>query len=191
MQRTNSSIYEYHITRRPLHSDVTLAGVAKAFGVRLAPDEEFEEYLRHLISDQCTGDRNEMAQLPEGITELLHHEKLSVPLIKCRNVIVLAATNTEELEKEWECLTELTKLGGGSLIEYSSRRLMTSLTDVEVAEPLSKLGLEFPDIYLGCYRKSRQGPIIICLTGKDNARMDSAAQALRKKFKKDVFVEIK
>lgn len=65
---------------------------------------------------------------------------------------------------------------------------------VEVAEPLSKLGLEFPDIYIGiksltclillnfsehlkvsvlttiffsgCYRKSRQGPIIICLKGK-------------------------
>ncbi|CAN6576636.1 unnamed protein product [Malus baccata var. baccata] len=65
----------------PLHSDVTLAGVAKAFAVRLAPDEEFEEYLRHLIGDQCTGDRNEMALLPEGITELLHHEKLIVPLV--------------------------------------------------------------------------------------------------------------
>ncbi|XP_009125503.1 FAD synthase [Brassica rapa] len=178
----------------PLHSDVTLAGVAKAFGVRLAPDEEFEEYLRHLISEQCTGDRNEMAQLPEGITELLHHEKLSVPLIKCRNVIVLAATNTEELEKEWECLTELTKLGGStSLMELyaSSRRLMTSLTDVEVAEPLTKLGLEFPDIYIGCYRKSRQGPIIICLKGKDNARIDSGVQALCKRFKEGVFVDMK
>ncbi|KAI8011453.1 putative FAD synthase [Camellia lanceoleosa] len=32
----------------PLHSDVTVSGVAKAFGVRMAPDEEFEEYLRHL-----------------------------------------------------------------------------------------------------------------------------------------------
>ncbi|KAF3580848.1 hypothetical protein DY000_02033711 [Brassica cretica] len=47
----------------------------------LAPDEEFEEYLRHLISEHCTCDRNEMAQLPEGITELLHHEKLSVSLV--------------------------------------------------------------------------------------------------------------
>ncbi|KAG5408019.1 hypothetical protein IGI04_004338 [Brassica rapa subsp. trilocularis] len=177
----------------PLHSDVTLAGVAKAFGVRLAPDEEFEEYLRHLISEQCTGDRNEMAQLPEGITELLHHEKLSVPLIKCRNVIVLAATNTEELDKEWECLTELTKLGGSaSLMElYTSRRLITSLTDVEVAEPLTKLGLEFPDIYLGCYRKSRQAPIIINLKGKDNARIDSAVQTLCKRFKEGVFVDMK
>ena len=25
-----------------------------------APDEEFEEYLRHIIGDQCTGDRNEV-----------------------------------------------------------------------------------------------------------------------------------
>ncbi|GAY58820.1 hypothetical protein CUMW_189750, partial [Citrus unshiu] len=64
----------------PLHSDVTLAGVAKAFGVRLAPDEEFEEYLRQLIGDHCTGDRNEMALLPEGTTELLHHDKLLLPL---------------------------------------------------------------------------------------------------------------
>lgn len=28
-----------------------------------APDEEFEEYLRHLISEQCTGDRNEVSSV--------------------------------------------------------------------------------------------------------------------------------
>ncbi|XP_058785222.1 uncharacterized protein LOC131660104 isoform X3 [Vicia villosa] len=46
----------------PLHSDVTLAGIAKAFDVRLAPDEEFEEYLWLIIGDQCIGDRNEQKQ---------------------------------------------------------------------------------------------------------------------------------
>ncbi|PIM99231.1 3'-phosphoadenosine 5'-phosphosulfate sulfotransferase (PAPS reductase)/FAD synthetase [Handroanthus impetiginosus] len=115
----------------PLPSDVTMAGVAKAFGVRLAPDEEFEEYLRHLIGERCTGDRNEMAQLPEGITELLHHEKLSVPLIKCQNVIILTATNVAELEKEWDCLIELTRSNG--LLEitepFVSSRLTTTLSD--------------------------------------------------------------
>lgn len=44
----------------PLPSDVTVAGVAKAFGVRTAPDEEFEEYLQHLIGEKSTGDRNEV-----------------------------------------------------------------------------------------------------------------------------------
>ncbi|BBH07768.1 phosphoadenosine phosphosulfate reductase family protein [Prunus dulcis] len=91
----------------PLHSDVTTAGVAKAFGVRLAPDEEFEEYLRHLIGDQCTGDRNEMALLPEG-----------------------------------------------------------------------------------CHRKSRKEPLILYFKGKDQDRIESAVEALNKKFCPGAFVEI-
>ncbi|KAI4349103.1 hypothetical protein L6164_009740 [Bauhinia variegata] len=175
-----------------LHSDVTLAGVANAFGVRLAPDEEFEEYLRHTIGDQSTGDRNEMAQLPEGITELLHHDKLSVPLIKCQNVIILSATNLSELEKQWDCLIELTKsVDLLALLEpYVSKRVTTNLLDVEIAQPLSKLCLEFPDLCIGCHRKSRSGPLILSLVGKDQSRLESAVNALYKKFQPGAFMEI-
>uniref|UniRef100_A0A5B7AXI5 FAD synthase n=1 Tax=Davidia involucrata TaxID=16924 RepID=A0A5B7AXI5_DAVIN len=176
----------------PLHSDVTVAGVAKAFGVRLAPDEEFEEYLRHLIGDKCTGDRNEMAQLPEGITELLHHEKLPVPLIKCLNVIVLTATNVTELEGQWDCLIELTRSSGPLVLmeSFISKRLTTTLSDVEIAQPLSKLCLDFPDLYIGCYHKSRNGPLVINFEGKDQARIEAAAEALCKKFHPGAFSEI-
>ncbi|KAE8719006.1 ABC transporter B family member 1-like [Hibiscus syriacus] len=176
----------------PLHSDVTLAGVAKAFGVRLAPDEEFEEFLRHLIGDQCTGDRNEMAQLPEGITELLHHEKLDVPLIKCCNVIVISATNSTELDKQWDCLIELSGSDGFLLTTepYSTKHLTTNLTDVEIAQPLSKLCLEFPDLYIGCFRRSRQGPLVISFEGKDATRVEAAVEALCKKFNPGAFSEV-
>ncbi|XP_059646819.1 uncharacterized protein LOC132293380 isoform X2 [Cornus florida] len=153
----------------PLQSDVTVAGVAKAFGVRLAPDEEFEEYLRHLIGDKCTGDRNEMAQLPEGITELLHHEMLPVPLIKCLNVIVLTATNVTELDRQWDCLIELSRCSSGVLVQaesFVSKHLTTTLSDLETTQPLSKLCLEFPDLYIGCYRKSRSGHLVISFEGK-------------------------
>ncbi|KAH9671325.1 MoCF biosynth domain-containing protein [Citrus sinensis] len=191
----------------PLHSDVTLAGVAKAFGVRLAPDEEFEEYLRQLIGDRCTGDRNEpynlgsqetfgiqisqMALLPEGTTELLHHDKLLLPLIKCQNVIILTATNVTELDKEWNCLIELLRSGGLSLMEpYTSKSLTTNLSDLEAAQPLSKLCLEFPDLHIGCYRKSRQGPLIISFEGKDQARIEAAIESLFKKFHRGAFSEV-
>ncbi|XP_058207936.1 uncharacterized protein LOC131320990 isoform X1 [Rhododendron vialii] len=176
----------------PLHSDVTVAGVAKAFGVRVAPDEEFEEYLRHLISDKCTGDRNEMAQLPEGITELLHHEKLPVPLIKCQNVIILSATNIIELDREWDCLIELTRSSGFLALvgAFVSKHLRTTLSDVETAQPLSKLGLDFPDLSIGCYRESRYGSLVISFRGKDEARIEAAAEALRKKFHPGAFNEI-
>ncbi|XP_050228892.1 uncharacterized protein LOC126678067 isoform X2 [Mercurialis annua] len=176
----------------PLHSDVALAGVAKAFGVRLAPDEEFEEYLRHLIGDHCTGDRNEMALLPEGITELLHHDKLPVPMIKCRNIIILAASNISELDREWECLTELTSSYGllAMMEPFLTKHLTTNVSDVEIAQPLSKLCLEFPDINIGVYRKSRNGTLVVTFEGKKQARIDSAVEALRKKFHPGVFSEI-
>jgi molybdopterin-biosynthesis enzyme MoeA-like protein len=172
----------------PLHSDVTVAGVAKAFGVRMAPDEDFEEYLRHLIGEKCTGDRNEMAQLPEGITELLHHGKLPVPLIKCKNVTVITATNVSELEQQWDCLIDLNDLLI-SLEPFISKRLTTSLSDVEVAQPLSKVSLKFPDIYIGCYRVSRNEPIIISFEGKDEDRLVEAVSALCSKFQPGAFSE--
>nr|DAD48830.1 TPA_asm: hypothetical protein HUJ06_018768 [Nelumbo nucifera] len=176
----------------PLHSDVSVAGVAKAFGVRLAPDEEFEEYLRHLISNQCNGDRNELALLPEGITELLHHEMLPVPLIKCRNVIILTATNITELDKQWDCLIELTSSSGPLILmkPFVSKQLSTTLTDVETAQTLSKLCLEFPDLYIGAFRKSRVGPLIISFVGKDQARTEMAVQALCQKFHPGAFSEV-
>ncbi|GAB4856615.1 hypothetical protein Ancab_014533 [Ancistrocladus abbreviatus] len=176
----------------PLHSDVTLGGVAKALGVRLAPDEEFEEYLRHIVGRHCTGDRNEMAQLPEGITELLHHENLSVPLMKCQNVIIFTATNLSELDKEWNCLLELARSSGllKLAMPFISKSLTTTLAEIEAAQPLSALRVNFPDLYIGCYRKSRTGPLVITFEGKDKARILSAAEALMKKFEPGVFSEV-
>ncbi|CAA0830437.1 phosphoadenosine phosphosulfate (PAPS) reductase family protein [Striga hermonthica] len=175
----------------PLPSDVTIAGVAKAFGVRMAPDEEFEEYLRHLIGEKCTGHRNEMAHLPEGITELLHHEKLNVPLIKCQNVIILTATNVAELDQEWDCLIELIRFNEQMSEPFVSKKLAASnLSDVEASQPLSEIRFEFPDIFIGCYRESRQGPLIITFDGKDIKRINAAVEALGRKFHPGVFSEV-
>ncbi|KAJ3683950.1 hypothetical protein LUZ61_013114 [Rhynchospora tenuis] len=162
----------------PLHSDVSLAGVAKAFGVRLAPDEEFEEYLRQLIGNDYTGDRNEMALLPEGITELLHHRSLPVPLIKCKNVIVMAATNGDELETQWSCLLELPETPLSVKAPFISLLVNTMLSDVELAKVVSKLSIEFPDIHIVCHRTSRNGPVMISFIAKDKSRLDAARERL-------------
>lgn len=168
----------------PLQSDATLSGIAKSFGVRLAPDEEFEEYLTSIVGYQSTGDKNEMAQLPEGITELLHHEKLPVPLMKCQNVIILMATNLAELDNEWDCLIEISASSGLLMLTkpFSSKYLSTTLSDVEVAQPLSAMRIEFPDLFIGCYRKSRRGPLVITLEGKDQGKVQLATEAVVKKF---------
>ncbi|KAL6850531.1 hypothetical protein ACP4OV_021158 [Aristida adscensionis] len=166
----------------PLHSDVSLAGVAKAFGVRLAPDEEFEDYLSQLMGKDYTGDRNEMALLPEGITELLNHKSLPLPLIKCKNVITLAATNVDELDTEWDCLLDTKESGLVQSKPFVSKHLSTTLSDVKIAPVLAKLCLEFSDVYIVSHRISRTGPFIVNLTGKDNQRIEAAAEKLTSSF---------
>lgn len=69
--------------------------------------------------------------------------------------------------------------------------MTTNLSDVEVAQPLSKLCLEFPDLYIGCYRKARYESLIISFKGKDQARLELAIKALQNKFKSGAFLEIK
>uniref|UniRef100_A0A7N0RGL5 FAD synthase n=2 Tax=Kalanchoe fedtschenkoi TaxID=63787 RepID=A0A7N0RGL5_KALFE len=176
----------------PLHSDVTLAGVAKAFGVRMAPHDAFNEYYMSLQGEQCTSNKDEKVQLPEGITELLHHEKLSVPLLKFQNVIVFSSSNVTELEEQWDCLLELSKSIGPLKVSepFVYKHLATNLRDVEISKHLSKLSLQFPDIYVGGFRKSRSGPLVVNLEGKDPMRIELAAEALCKNFHPGAFTTI-
>ncbi|KAL4560481.1 hypothetical protein LXL04_032633 [Taraxacum kok-saghyz] len=164
----------------PLPSDVSIAGVAKALDVCLAPNEEYQKYLRNLYGQKWTGDCSEMAKLPEGLTELLIHEKLHVPLIKCENVIVLSATNVKEFDQEWECLTNSRLLP--TIEPFVSKQFTTSLSDLEVAQPLSKLSFEFPNVHIGCYRKSRSGPLTITLEGKDEEMIEAAMKEVSTKL---------
>ncbi|XP_054817156.1 uncharacterized protein LOC129316772 isoform X5 [Prosopis cineraria] len=135
---------------------------------------------------------NNMVQLPEGITKLLHHDKLSMPLIKCQNVVVLCATNALELEEEWDCLIELTKSSDLFALPeaYMSKNVTTNLSDVDIAQPLTKLCLEYPDLYIGCHRKSRYGSLVVSFTGKDQSRIESAVEALYKKFGSDALMDM-
>lgn len=159
----------------PLPSDVSIAGVAKALSVSLAPNEEFEKHLRNLYGEKWTGDCNEMAKLPEGITELLPHEKLPFPLIKCENVIVLSATNVNEFDQQWESLTNSRLLE--TVEPFVSKHFTTSLSDLQVSQPLSKLCFDFPNVHIGCYRKSRSGPLTITFEGKDEEMVEAAMEA--------------
>ncbi|CAM8891764.1 unnamed protein product [Rhodiola kirilowii] len=177
----------------PLHSDVTLAGVAKAFGVSMTPHDAFTEYIKPLQDEQYSSNIDEKIPLPEGITELLHHEKLSVPLLKFQNLLVFSATNVPELAKQWDCLVELSKHKGPLTVSdpFVFKHLATNLADIEISKHLSKLSLQFPDIYVGCFRKSRSGPLVVNLEGKDSARVELAAEALCKNFHPEAFTTMK
>jgi len=102
--------------------------------------------------------------------------------IKCRNVITLAATNVHELDTEWDCLLDTQESGLVQAKPFVSKHLGSTLSDVQIAPVLAKLCLEFSDVYIGCHRISRAGPLVVNLTGKDNQRVEAAAEKLTSSF---------
>eukprot|EP00249_Psilotum_nudum_P015476 c25347_g1_i2 orf=1074-2204(+) len=184
-----------------MHSDVSLAGVAKAFGVRLAPDEELEECLRHEVGDSYTGDQNEMAKLPEGITELLHHKDICVPLVKCHNVIVLSGKTVGELDLQWQCLIDLSKDRGlfCSMQPFTSVKLCTTFPEMMIAGQLTRIDSEFPDLSIGCYRdpckslvqsRTSDSRLVVSIVGKVSSRVDSAVETLCAAFPEGTFYKM-
>ena len=145
-----------------------------------------------------------MARLPEGITKLLHHDELPVPFIKCENVIVLSATIVPELDLQWNCLLELRK--ENSLLQvkapYMSKYLRTKVSEVAIAEPLSRIHYEFPDLSIGCYCESQiafhakmpnqrnQPIVVVTVIGKNFLRVQSAVDKLFSAFPMGTFSEI-
>ncbi|XP_031474469.1 uncharacterized protein LOC116246750 [Nymphaea colorata] len=130
-----------------------------------------------------------MSRPPSSFLQLKEND---TGLIKCQNVIILSATNDDELEKQWSCLLELSNTNKilVPMAPFVTKQLQTTLSDIEIAQPLSKICSEFPDVCIGCYRTSRTGQCIITFNGKDEERTDSAVEKLCHLFHPSAFYEI-
>lgn len=73
-------------------------------------------------------------QLMLFMTCLNFGQKIVSFQIKCQNVIIFTATNATELDKEWDCLIELTRSYGSlpTMVPYVSKHLQTNLSDVRI-----------------------------------------------------------
>lgn len=71
----------------PTHDDVTMAGVAHGFGVKVIRHPELERRLRQRHGAAINAARLRMAEVPEG-AELLGESSLYSPVVKLRNVYI-------------------------------------------------------------------------------------------------------
>lgn len=82
--------YDYVFTTGgvgPTHDDVTMAGIARGFGVRVVRNPELERRLRARHGAALNPARLRMAEVPEG-AELLGESSLLAPVIRFHNVYI-------------------------------------------------------------------------------------------------------
>jgi molybdenum cofactor synthesis domain-containing protein len=148
--RSFSDRFTYVITTGgvgPTHDDVTMEGVALAFGQRLVRHPAMEEMLRKTLRGQePNASHLKMCTLPEQ-AELLVSQDIWFPLVKVRNVFVFPGIprllQLKFAAHRGEFRGERVQL----------RQFFLTAIESDIAHHLNELIAEFPALSVGSYPK--------------------------------------
>jgi molybdenum cofactor synthesis domain-containing protein len=153
----------------PTHDDVTMEGVARAFGRKVIRHPELDQRLRQYLGANVNEARMRMADVPDG-SELIVDQRLGFPTIKCENVYILPGI-PEILEQKFLALKERF-----SASPYHLRVVFTRDGEGAIAEHLNATLVKFPELLLGSYPKlgDPEYSVKLTLESKDQAYVEAA-----------------
>jgi molybdenum cofactor synthesis domain-containing protein len=131
----------------PTHDDMTIEGVARAFGVPVVPSPEMESLLRAHYGARCTEGHLRMALVPEGAA-LEATREITWPTIRVRNVWLLPGIPEVFRAK---LPVALAHLEGGTA--FVSHAVYVKMDEGELRPLLDHVVRAFPDVSVGSYPK--------------------------------------
>jgi molybdenum cofactor synthesis domain-containing protein len=157
----------------PTHDDVTVLGVARAFGVAAVEDPTLAKMLRDYYGDRCTAGHLQMALVPEGAS-LEMHESVRWPTIRLRNTWLMPGV-PEIFRMKLAVVVD--RLSGG--VGFLSRSVFTKMDEGDLKPLLDQIVERFPDVGVGSYPKWQDPTYKTKLTfdGRDPVRVDAARDA--------------
>ena len=145
--RAMSKAYDHVFTSGgigPTHDDVTLEGVALAFGRELVLDVEMCRRMEEAIGKPLNDSMRKMAMLPEGC-ERGQAGNLWFPVVAVENVYIFPGI-PELFRKKFESLRE--RFSG---VPFELKRVYVTRHESEIAHHLNSLLVEFAELALGSY----------------------------------------
>ena len=157
----------------PTHDDVTLAGVALAFGVPLERHPELAE----LLQKSLTGLDDEalrMADLPAG-AELWWEGAIRFPLVVVKNVLVFPGV-PKLLRIKFDGIAHRLEKG----VPVATARLVTTAREPDIALRLRQIQDAHPSVAIGSYPQFEHEPHTVTVTvdSRDRTALASAVAAL-------------
>jgi molybdenum cofactor synthesis domain-containing protein len=168
----------------PTHDDVTIEGVAAAFGRPVVRSEAVENVIRHYYGDRATEAHFRMANMPEG-AEMLRSAEAPWPTVVIENVYVLPGV-PEIFELKFTDLRKRIDHGH----EFHSQAVYTKSGEGEVASLLEEIARGFPGVMVGSYVKwqAEDYRTKVTFDGNDPEQVASAADMLVEKLDPALFV---
>lgn len=129
----------------PTHDDVTIKGVAAAFGVPVVREPSCEQMLRAHYGERLTDMHLRMADVPEGC-RLVTTEELKWPTIVMKNVYVFPGVPQLFRHKFLVMREELKDAG-----RFHSHALYVALDEPALAPLLDQVAAVHPQVNIGSY----------------------------------------
>jgi molybdenum cofactor synthesis domain-containing protein len=164
----------------PTHDDITSASIAKAFGDKLIKSEEGERVLiQHYGEGNVNEARLKMAFVPSKST-LLDNPISSAPGFRIENVFVMAG-----IPKIFQVMFFAAREELETGKKMQSRELKSAFTESVIAQKLTELQHEFPQVIMGSY--PFEGGTSLVFRSRDYeamevsvSKMDEFLQSLKK-----------
>ena len=174
--RLFSNSYDYVFTTGgvgPTHDDMTMDGIAAAFGRRMERHPELESTLRQYYSQDLIEGNLRMADVPNG-ARLVGGKGMWFPVIAVENVYIFPGV-PEILQRKFERIKEMFREAPFHLAEVYLRA-----DEGQIASVLHHVLADFPELLLGSYPYFNNPSYSIKLTleSKDQKYLERARQFL-------------
>jgi molybdenum cofactor synthesis domain-containing protein len=141
----------------PTHDDLTIDGIAAAFGRPLEHSESIASRIERATGKTPNASQLKMAQVPAGAM-LIDTGDLWFPLVVVENVYIFPGI-PELLRKKFESARD--RFRG---IPFVLKRVYVTRMESEIAEHLHGLLAEFPELHLGSYPRIQEESFRVLLT---------------------------
>jgi molybdenum cofactor synthesis domain-containing protein len=155
-----SDAYDFAFTSGgigPTHDDLTIEGVAAAFGVPVERSESIVERIRRATGSEPNETLLRMARVPEGAV-LVDAGDFWFPLVVMKNVYIFPGI-PELLRQKFESTRE--RFRG---VPFVLKRVYVKRSESEIANSLNDLLHEFPELLLGSYPRIQEERFHVMLT---------------------------
>lgn len=169
----------------PTHDDLTLDGVAAAFGLPLERSETIVGRITRAQNKAPNESQLKMAMVPAG-AQLVDAGDLWFPVVIVKNVHVFPGI-PELLRKKFESIRE--RFHG---VPVLLKNVFVKRRESEIAHSLNELVAEFPELMLGSYPKIGEETfhVLLTLESRDAGYLQRALDALLARLPADAIYKV-
>jgi len=174
--RAYSNSYDYVFTTGgvgPTHDDLTMDGIANAFGRTLQRNSELESSIRRFYARELIDGNLRMADIPEG-ARLVGGKGMWFPVVAVENVYIFPGV-PEIMQRKFDRIKENFRDA-----PFYMREVFLRADEGQIATTLHCVLADFPELLLGSYPSfdNPEYSIKLTLESKDSIYLDRAHAAL-------------